>query len=133
MIMIPMVVVFSLLLWKIFTKVLQPNLNQLEGKLPDRLHSPDLMLIFAILESYVLISLIVCLMSHAFKSLKSWREQGLVFYLILGFGIGLILGITIGMVAGQNLGILAGLLIGIIFGIISGLKEEWSDHRSQDC
>ncbi len=127
-----MAVMFSLLLWKIFTEVLQPRLNGLEGKSPESLHSPDLVLISAILESYFLVILIVYLMIYPFKLLKPWRDRGLLFYSTLSFGIGAVLSTIMSMVVGPNLGILAGLLIGIIFGIISGLKEEWSDHKSQD-
>jgi hypothetical protein len=126
---IPMTVMFSLLLWRIFTKVLQPRLNAFEGKPPESLLSPDLMLISAILESYILISLITCLMSHTFRPLNSWRDRGFVFYSVLGFGIGLILSMTMSMVVGPNLGVLVGLLIGLLFGLIAGLKEEWRDQK----
>ena len=85
----------------------------------------DLIVLYPLVEEFILISLIIICFVSIFKKLKDYNEMGLISGLIFGliFGLinGLIIGLINGLIDGLIIGLIFGLIIGLIFGLISGL------------
>ena len=75
--------------------------------------------------NYLLISFtficLVALIKGGFDKLKSFDDEGLIYWLIFGLIFGLILGLIFGLIGGLIVGLIYWLIWGLIFWLILGL------------
>ena len=96
----------------------------------------DLMIIPLFIIQSILISFTVYSFVSIFKKLKTYEEEGLIYYItwiilagiffgiLAGILVGILAGIILGILVGTILGILSGTIWGILAGILAGISEE---------
>jgi hypothetical protein len=115
-----------------FEHVLIPGFREIFSLEPGQATLEDaLRLMWAPLIAYGLVGLDVYLAVKIFKPLLPYKEEGLLYWLILGLVVGLIWGLFMSLVERLIVWLVLGLIGGLVLGLIGGLVGEFRP-RTED-
>ena len=123
------VIIFSLLAYKNYLLIDKQIINSafLCSENCNKLVVHDLLNLYSIIVEYILIVLalisLVAMFKKGYTNLKTFKERGLIYVLIIGLIIGLI-SISV-LIYGLIIGLISVLISVLIIGLIIGLSEEF--------
>jgi len=83
----------------------------------------DLLIIYPIIQQYILLSLLIICIFSIFNKLKNYKEEELIYGIIVGLLVGFLYGLLVGFLYGLILGLIYGIIAGLIYGIIHVLSN----------
>ena len=117
--------VLTITIFWVYLSITKFGLFEVFGLEPEQITINNLQVIPNLIFNYLLISFtficLVALIKGGFNKLKSFDDEGLIYWLIFGLIFGLILGLIFGLIGGLIFGLIYWLIWGLIYWLIAGL------------
>ena len=117
--------VLTFTIFWVYLSITKFGLFEVFGLEPEQITRDNLQVIPDLIFNYLLISFtficLVALIKGGFNKLKSFDDEGLIYWLIFGLIFGLILGLIFGLIGGLIFGLIYWLIWGLIYWLIAGL------------
>lgn len=121
--------IISVFVYFYFAEYIVVNMEMFAKFSDEELKIFDFKLVSIFILVYVIFAIFICMVVRVFKFLKSYKEKGLIYYLIQGFLWGLIFGILCNFIGGFIFAFVGMLFTGLFLGLFKGLISEfYSDN-----